>query len=276
MPVSAVEPMWLVRLPDEWPNAAPWMSFSDLQNIEACPRRWSLSAASYPNVWSHRGYPPKIYLATLHGHILHAALELIVKSLSRASCPSVADESFVNVMRGLGGYTSIIEQAAARVLERLNENPRFTPRSRYVLAELKKAAPALRESLQILISKLRLGPGHLSGGVQQPHRSALNEGTYAEIELRVAKMRWHGFVDILTLLESNCEIVDFKTGDPTPEHEDQVRVYSLLWARDSELNPQGRIANCITLSFSRGDVTVKSLNDHELSLLESDLELRSS
>lgn len=272
---SAVEPIWLVGLPYEWPSAPAWMSFSDLRNIETCPRRWSLSAASYPNIWSRRGYPPKIYLGTLYGHILYGALELIVKSLNRVSCPSVEDESFVDVMRGLGGYTGIIEQAAAHVLNRLNENPRFTPRSRYFVAELKKAAPALRENLQILVGKLRLGGMHFGVAVQQPRRVALNEGTYAEIELRVAKMQWHGFVDMLTVSESNCEIVDFKTGEPTPEHEEQVRVYSLLWARDSELNPKGRIANCLTVSYSRGDTTVKSLTDDELDLLERDLALRS-
>src|SRR6266446_6338891 len=254
MPESAVDPMWLVRLPHDWPGAPAWMSFSDLQNIETCPRRWSLSAASYPNIWSHRGYPPKIYLATLYGRILHGALELIVKSLNRASCSSVADESFVNVMRGLGGYTSIIQQAATDVLDKLNENPRFTPRSRYVVAELTRAAPTLCENLQVLIGKLRLGGAHFGVGAQQPRRSALNEGTYSEIQLRVAKMHWHGFVDILTVSESNCEIVDFKSGEPAPEHEEQVRVYSLLWARDSELNPKGRMANCLTLSYSRGDI----------------------
>jgi len=276
MPEPAVEPMWLARSPDAWADAPAWMSFSDLRNIEACPRRWSLSSASFSDIWSGRGYPPKIYLATLSGHILHGALELIVKSLNRAGCPSVASESFVNVMRGLGGYTSIIEQAVAHVLNKLNENPRFTPRSRYVVAELKKAAPALRENLQILTGKLRLEGAYCGVGAQQRGRSALNEGTYAEIELRVANMHWHGFVDILTVSESNCEIVDFKTGEPAPEHEEQVRVYSLLWARDRELNPQGRTANCLTLSYSRGDITVKSLTDHELELLESDLMLRSS
>ncbi len=214
MPESAVDPMWLVRLPHDWPGAPAWMSFSDLQNIETCPRRWSLSAASYPNIWSHRGYPPKIYLATLYGRILHGALELIVKSLNRASCSSVADESFVNVMRGLGGYTSIIQQAATDVLDKLNENPRFTPRSRYVVAELTRAAPTLCENLQVLIGKLRLGGAHFGVGAQQPRRSALNEGTYSEIQLRVAKMHWHGFVDRDLTLRSRQALAEIRKTPP--------------------------------------------------------------
>ena len=63
MPEPAVEPMWLARTPHAWADVPAWMSFSDLRNIEGCPRRWSLSSASYPDIWSGRGYPPKMYLA---------------------------------------------------------------------------------------------------------------------------------------------------------------------------------------------------------------------
>ena len=277
MPEPAVEPMWLARTPHAWADVPAWMSFSDLRNIESCPRRWSLSSASYPDIWSGRGYPPKMYLATLSGQILHIALEMIVKSLNRAGCASIAGDSFVTVMRDLGGYTKIIDQAIARLLTKLSENPRFTPTSRYVIAELKRATPSLRENLQVLASKLRLQSAYYGIGVRERGvRSPLNEGTYAELELRVESLHWHGFVDILTVSESNCEIVDFKTGEPAPEHEEQVRIYSLLWARDEDLNPQGRIANCLTLSYSREDIAVKSLTDHELDLLERDLVLRSS
>ena len=194
---------------------------------------------------------------------------MIVKSLNRAGCVSIAGDSFVTVMRDLGGYTKIIDQAIARLLTKLSRNPRFTPTSRDVVAELKRATPSLREDLQVLTSKLRLQSAYYGVGVRERGvRSPLNEGTYAEIELRVERLHWHGFVDILTVSQSNCEIIDFKTGEPRPEHEEQVRVYSLLWARDRELNPQGRTANCLTLSYSRGDSPVKSLTDHELDLLE--------
>jgi len=179
-------------------------------------------------------------------------------------------------MRGLGGYTNIVERTIAIVLTKLTSNPRFTARSRHVIGELKKTAPTLRENLQILTSKLRLEPAYFGIGGEQQERQVLRDGSYAEIELRVPSMHWHGFVDILTLSESKCEIVDFKTGEPSPEHEEQIRIYSLLWARDSDLNPHGRIADTLTLSYSKGEVAVKPLSSSELITFEKALMLRTN
>lgn len=104
-----VNALWYARPPLKWATEPTWMSVSALLNIEACPRRWSLSYAHYPDIWDRRGYPPKPYLAALAGQIIHGALESIIRSLSQAGCSSIHDSVFVSVLRELGGYTCVFQ-----------------------------------------------------------------------------------------------------------------------------------------------------------------------
>lgn len=271
------EDIWYARLPHEWAAAPEWMSFSRLSEIEACPRRWSLNSASYPEIWSRRGYPPKVYFASLSGQIIHAALEIISNALNKAGCSSTTDECFVRVMREQGGFTKIIEAAIKSLCNDLYDNPRFTSKLKYISIKLRNSVPALREQLQIMSGKLRLQGGFVatttsrSRGNYGAIRGALSNGTYSEIELRAASLRWRGFVDVLTLSDVSCEIIDYKTGMPKPEHEEQVRLYSLLWARDVQLNPSGRTVDHLTLAYSTTDVNVEPLTRSQLDVLELEI-----
>jgi hypothetical protein len=89
-------------------------------------------------------------------------------------------------------------------------------------------------------------------------------------------LRWRGFIDALILSDTSCEIVDYKTGVPKSEHEEQVRFYSLLWARDAQLNPTGRTVNRLTLSYSTTDVAVEPLTRSQLNVLEQETVSRSN
>jgi hypothetical protein len=277
MSETEIEAVWYIRLPHNWANTPEWMSFSRLREIEACPRRWSLNSASYPEIWSRRGYPPKIYLAPLAGQIIHAALEIITNALNRAGCISVTDEHFVRVMRELGGYTKIIEETSKSICNNLQENPRFTDKSNYISTKLRASVPALREQLQILTGKLRLQGVFVTSVASESQsnrggvRSALSNGTYSEIEVRIDPLRWRGFIDALILSDASCELVDYKTGVFKSEHEEQVRLYSLLWARDAQLNPIGRIADCLTLAYSTTDVAVEPPTNSQLDALEQEI-----
>lgn len=282
MSETEIEAVWYIRLPHNWAGTPEWMSFSRLREIEACPRRWSLNSASYPEIWSRRGYPPKIYLAPLAGQIIHAALETITNALNRAGCISVTDEHFVRVMRELGGYTKIVEETIKSIFKNLQENPRFANRSNYISAKLRTSVPALREQLQILTGKLRLQGGFVSPVACGPRsnrgsaRSALSNGIYSEIELRVDQLRWRGFVDALTLSDASCELVDYKTGMPKPEHEEQIRLYNLLWARDAQLNPTGRPVDRLTLAYPTIDIAVEPPTGSQLDILEQEIIARTN
>lgn len=75
-------------------------------------------------------------------------------------------------------------------------------------------------------------------------------------------------IDALILSETTCEIIEYKTGQPKQEHKEQVRLYNLLWARDSQLNPSARKANRLSLAYTTGDIAVQPLADSELDILE--------
>ncbi|KYF60256.1 hypothetical protein BE04_25980 [Sorangium cellulosum] len=268
---------WRVVTPAAWPSAPADMSVTTYNEIDECPRRWALGAADYPGVWGGRGYPPRLQVPALTGSVVHLALEIITKQLARAGCPSPNDPSATQVMKDLGGYTSVINKCIDRVLERFADNPRALPVLEYARRTLRGQVPALRTRAQAILARLRLpaiGRAHspnLSQPSQTARRAPLSAGAFPEIELRARRIGWKGKADLLVVSDDACEITDFKTGSPDEAHRFQVRVYALLWALDEELNPSGRAVRRLALAYEAGDVEVEPPTAQELDALTEDL-----
>ncbi|MEW6209474.1 MAG: PD-(D/E)XK nuclease family protein [Acidobacteriota bacterium] len=270
----AIARIWYAREPQSWPSPPTLMSVSRLLEIEACPRRWALSSASYPEIWKRSGYPQKVYKATLAGRIIHLALERISKALTEAGYASGQDALFVEVMRKLGGFTQVIVECIGSVVDQLADNPRVGYSYRTLSNWLRDQSPAFRERVQILAGRLRVQPKTAADQTRKERsgeRSPLRKGSYSEVELRAESIGWIGIADLITLSDNGCEIVDFKTGGPKPEHSFQLLVYSLLWYRDQELNPMRHSATKLTLYYPDGEVDVRTISDSEISDFESDL-----
>jgi hypothetical protein len=92
---------WRILKPATWPDPPTEMSVSTHAEIDECPRRWALSAAEYPEIWSRRGYPPRLQVAALAGSVVHLALELITKRLTQAGVPSLNDPSATQALSTL-------------------------------------------------------------------------------------------------------------------------------------------------------------------------------
>ena len=93
-----------VREPLHWPEPPTTWSFSVLQQVEACPRRWALSAAPYAGVWKGRGYPPMPNSKALCGQVVHNCLGVLAKAFTNAQCSNTRDDgTAVGVLRSLGG-----------------------------------------------------------------------------------------------------------------------------------------------------------------------------
>lgn len=271
---ESLHPVWYARPPQARPGEPAWMSVSTLLNIEACPRRWSLSLSEYPDIWERSGYPPKPYLATLAGQVIHSALELITKSLDQAGCSSTHDPLFVSVLRNLGGFTHIVETKIEQLASSLSINPRAQNTLGQVTARLRAKLPELRTRLQMLIGKLQIQSGERiiqKSKIGLASRMPLSVGMHAEVELRADALRWHGFVDLINLSDEACEIIDFKTGEANQDHEFQAHVYNLLWSRDTELNPTGRSVVRLLLSYFDSEVEITALDESALNDLEYDL-----
>jgi hypothetical protein len=81
---------------------------------------------------------------------------------------------------------------------------------------------------------------------------------------------------MLTLSNTQCEIRDFKTGAPKEKHKLQLWTYALIWARDLDLNPSGRIADKLVLSYDESDVELQAQEASKLFSLEDEIKGRSA
>ena len=250
---------WRLNLPAEWPDPPLLMSISTLGEIESCPLRWSLSGASYPELWSGRGYPPKPHASSLAGDTVHLALEMITKELVTRGCSSLTDSQAVQVLRDLGGYSEIVRAAFVRVRDRFAKNPRAQCLMTGGDWDLSARSPDLRLRVQAMLSRTTLmecgttGAHHALGSARLP----LGLGTYAEVEFRAPQLGWKGRADLLCLSSNRCEIVDYKTGKEDEEkHRQQLWTYALIWSEDLELNPLQRPADALTLVYGNRSICV--------------------
>lgn len=267
-----------ILTPTTWPDPPSEMSVSTYAEINECPRRWALSAAEYADLWSGRGYPPKLQVAALAGSVVHLALEVITEHLARAAVPSLNDLSATQVLRELGGYTRVVEDCIGRILSRFSNNPRAQPLMEDAQRTLRGQVPTLRARVQSMLARLRLPnrtpPAPAASAVKAAGpvtRRPLANGTYPEVEVRARSIGWKGKVDLLVLDDNTCEITDFKTGAADEAHKFQVRVYAVLWRLDGELNPSGRAVDRLVLAYESQDVEVPPPSEMEIDDLGRDL-----
>lgn len=269
---------WRVLTPTTWPDPPNQLSVSTHAEIDECPRRWALGAADYPDVWSGRGYPPKLQAPALAGRVVHLALERIIKQLTRAGVSSLNDPSATQVLRELGGYTRVVEDCVERIFTQFMDNPRALRLVEQAQRNLRGQIPTLRARVQSMLARVRLPSGARSVSTASaletaasPTRSPLSKGTYAEVDVRARKIGWRGKIDLLVLADDACEITDFKIGAADEAHEFQVRVYAVLWWLDDELNPSQRIADRLVLAYESQDIEVAPPSQQEIAALARDL-----
>src|SRR5574337_1295867 len=241
---------WEARPPARWPDPPRLLSVSTLAQLEACPRQWALEHADYADRGLGRGFPRRPSVATLGGRAAHCALERI----ARAAGPEGAarPDAFVSALRSLGGITAVISGCVRDGLARESANPRAAPMLEALDARLRQRSEELRRLVQQALRLQAQAPGPTTQspepGAAPPDRGALGYGYHPEVELRPPLMGWVGYADAIRLEPDVCEIVDYKTGAPSPTHEAQLRAYALLWARDTVVNPRGRLADSLVLA----------------------------
>ena len=266
--------------PTTWPAAPSDMSVTACAQIEQCPRRWALSTADYPDVWNGRGYPPALQVATLAGSVVHLAIEIILKRITRAGLSSVSDPAAPQVLRELGGFTRLVEDCVGRILGRYVDNPRAGAQMEHARRTLRGQVPQMRVRVQSMLSRLRLpnAPSAVAAATSPPdgppRRLPLKNGIHPEVEVRAQSIRWKGKLDLLAVGPDSCTITDFKTGMPDEAHKVQVRAYAVMWRLDDELNPSGRLADRLVLAYEGQDVDVSPPGAPEIEDLSRDMVAR--
>jgi hypothetical protein len=259
-----------------WPATPSMWSYSSLSEAEECPRRWMLSRARYPTIWEREGYPPRPILAGLIGNTTHRALELILGTLQARGCVSVSDPSAVEALRDIGGFSRLLADTVTAELETLQGNPRAADQLASIRERLLREVPAIRECLQATVSRTPLQPPSDDQPITgtQPSRGPLARGSHPEVKLRAEGLRLIGRADLITLDDDGCVITDYKTGAPSEQHADQLRLYALLWSRDNAINPGGLPVRRLVVAYATHDEMFDPPSARDLETLAGTLSKR--
>ena len=261
-----------------WPAAPAMWSYSTLKEIEECPRRWMLSRATYPEVWDRHGYPRSPVAATIFGSVVHRVVEHLTNTLTGSDAVAASPQDVPGVLSALGGWQAIVERAVEAELARLQGNPRATAgrieRLRIDLAARVPEAINLAKTFlggHELSAKRGRRSGLPSGGFAAPNsRRPVGVGIHPEHDLVADSLRLTGTIDRLVVHDDGATIIDFKTGLEDESHDDQVRVYALLWALDRETNPAGRLATELRVIYATSERSVSAPDRALLGALERD------
>lgn len=258
------------------PDPPDYWSYSSLMEVATCPRRYALARASYPDLWDRQGYPSLPTTPALFGNVVHRALEVVVKALTRAGVQSLDSVEAIEVLRGIGGLTAVVEEAASRQLAPLEANPRLDDdRRRRIARELRAQTPEARGQVQMYLSRTAFVP-RTTGLATPSHgsssqRKALGNGSHAEVRLLSDELRLLGRVDLLTINCGSVDIVDYKTGAESVGHREQLQLYALLWDRDQVANPARLVTKGLTAVYHDRDVAVLVPSAAELKDLSASL-----
>lgn len=261
-----------------WPEPPQWFSYSSLKDAEMCPRRWALSRGTYPSIWDGHGYPGRPSIASQMGDVVHAVLERIVRALVQAGCESAQGEDAVPIMRSLGGFTELIRAQVNTQLRELSANPRVAKQLDWYRQSLQKAVPEMRRRAQALSVRVVLGKTRTEPTVRLTEAATARwpDGSYPERQIRSASLGFSGRIDLLTVARSTVQVVDYKTGDADPGHQEQLRTYAAIWAQRDDFDSTRPRVTRLTLSYVTRDVEVAPPTEDELSSLSDDLKRRAS
>lgn len=238
-----------------WPTTPALWSYSSLKEMEACPRRWMLSRATYPDVWDRRGYPQQPVAAGVFGNVVHGVVERLAEALADAGIESASPGAVIGVLGEQGGWRGIVLKEIDHQLARFDDNPRVSrERINRLREELIRRAPQAADQVKTFLGRgaLPTGRSTSAGGEssgQAPKRLPVTSGTHSEREVCAEELRLTGRIDLLVVDDKDVTVVDFKTGDEDPGHADQVRLYALLWHLDEQTNPDSRPATKLELAY---------------------------
>lgn len=260
-----------------WPSTPRLWSYSSLKEMEACPRRWMLSRATYPDMWDRRGYPPLPTVSAMFGNVVHGIIEQLARALADAGLASASPGAIVTVLSDLGGWRGIVEREIDSQLARFDTNPRVSPdRIDRVRDELLRHASHAADQVKVFLRRGPLPPGRRSHQSDEigfddvpKRRSPVASGAYSERDVCADELRLAGRIDYLVIDDVDVTIVDFKTGGEDAHHADQVRLYALLWQLDDQTNPDRRPATKLELAYPSRTRAVEPLDSAALLTLKT-------
>lgn len=262
---------FIVKEPLQWANPPITMTFSKLNQIEMCPRKWALTSSDYPEIWEGNGYPETVSLSIIRGRVIHRCIETVLRELINKNF-SCTDENIVTSLKGLGGLSLVIEESISKVISYYVKNPRANQHLNHFEILLQEKKGDIREDIAILLSRnVDKSRSETKETFSRRKTKRLVCGSYSEIRLVDEDLKWEGVADIIKITRDTCEIRDIKSGLPREDHADQVRIYNYLWLNDKIKNPTAKQATKLTISYIAEDVDVPPLKDSEIDAFRDEL-----
>ena len=232
-----------MKEPTRWAEAPQTFSFSSLQAVRACPRRWQLVHSEWG---SHSRFPERPQPAAIEGQIIHEALDLLARELGLQGRPAIGSDGFRAALDKCG-FWAFFDSQVEVWNRRLASHPRAGPR--YVLRT--KPRDLANQAVCLFRERYRSGAGEVTeatvpevGSAAAAAGAALvsllqGRGALSEVRLDHPSLPLLGVLDLVVLeQDQSTTIVDFKTGAQKPAHEEQLVLYSMLWWRVTGERPK--------------------------------------
>ncbi len=233
--------LYELHVPTAWAKAPERFSYSSLQAIEACPRKWQLLNST----WGAFGrFPQRSHPKAIEGSIIHEAIERLVKTLGHHGMPSIGTQEFQRALEDCefwAYFGAEIERYNKKLAEHPRCGPAFTLRT--PPRELANQAIRLFRSQYKPLDGPPLPVQTSSGNGEQKDLKNLLEalGALPEAEVSHPSLPFYGVIDLVEANDGETRIIDFKTGKKKEHHLQQLEYYAVLWWRYSGEAPK-RIA----------------------------------
>jgi len=237
----STDPFYDLKEPTTWAQPPRTYSFSSVEALRACPRRWQLVHSGWGQ---HPRFPERPQPATIEGQIVHEALDLLARQLGRAGRPLIASSGFRAAIDRCGFWTFFVTQVDDWN-RRLASHPRAGPR--YVLRT--KPRDLANQAVRLFRERYQPGRGQpvdvlstdligVVSGTCTPLSLLEARGALSEIRIEHPSLPLVGVLDLVALeRDGSTTVVDFKTGIRKPAHEKQILLCALLWWRVAGVLP---------------------------------------
>ncbi len=238
-----MDTFYQILSPSQAPRLPSHYSHTSLVQIENCPRRWWLSHSEYHG-WNGR-YPEPVSPAAMLGSIVHATLERFSSDYARVI--STGDEKAIQEFRKQFPLRATVHAERQTFLQRAKTNVRtdlvaleanvsvdacislfkdlirrnFGPAA---IESLLTAARTSNGQRRTWLPSASLTQAESSAKVQVPCPALL-----PEIDLKIDAPPLRGTIDLAVTEPEGDTLVEYKTGEPKPEHEEQSLLYAFLW-----------------------------------------------
>jgi hypothetical protein len=232
--MTSTSPYELVA-PSRWAEPPKQFSFSSLQALAACPRRWQLVNSEWG---TFARFPERAHPSAVEGQIVHEALDLLSRALGRVGRPALGSPEFQAAAAESGFWAFF-----ARRVEEWNARATAHPRTGPVFVIRTPPRELANRAVRLFREQYRPG-----GGRNLRSRSVVGAGgallarlkeerALSEVRLEHPSLPLAGILDLVTTDGSTVSIVDFKTGVAKDSHKDQLLLYAMLWWRATGVPP---------------------------------------